>query len=820
MTDNEHKYWAFLSYSRQDNRGQRPDAPEAGSRCWGDWLHDALKTFPIPAEFAGQINGRGEIIPERIDPIFRDESELPGDASLGADIRKALEQSICLIVVCSPRSAKSRQVNEVVRHFKQLGRGRQILPVVVAGEPNASAGNKPGRSPEDECFVPALRHPVQPDGTIDTTRRAGRYIIVDARQGVEKREILAKEHRNVEADLEMAKIQLIALLIGVGFNGLWWREQKRHFLDLAEARHQAREAQTQAEETRRQLEEARRQTREAQNQALERQNLPRDVHGQIQEAQNQAREAQNQIQEFQDKIRGTQTQLEEARNRALAAEGKVLEAQNQAREAQTRLEEAQNQAREVQNTQSQIEETRNQARDAHDQFSESQSQVQEFQKQARSAQSQLEEARDQVCAAQGKVLEAQKQAREAQAHVQEIQNQTRDAQRQIKEAQNRGRNARRLTRIFALLAVLALLAAGIAASMVLRQRKTASQALAKAAAEETGKFDLAPGGMEQIRQALENIGGAEQAENRRRSLDKLAAWIPREEIPEALKASSVILNDRQRSHFQKWLLLRLGWVNPVDAMTCASAIKDKIVNGAGLGDSCSYFQLAVLDNWMKSDLPRAFNWICELPDADFRQRALENIIPALITGNPQNTLARLNDLKPAPDERIYTLLFQRWAANDPVQAIQQRQQVPGHDSDDTILCAILTAWMDQQPAAALNWVESQPDSESRNKALETCIGELAKTDVPSALALAESLPEGAWRCAVISSIAGQTDPAAVWTWFKRPDLPPEMMRPRKASWPWSKFLPNPIFGSPVIFPVETEILPDATNGPVPINPGN
>jgi len=47
-------------------------------------LHDALKSFSIPTEFVGQINGRGEIIPERIDSLFRDESELPGEADLSA----------------------------------------------------------------------------------------------------------------------------------------------------------------------------------------------------------------------------------------------------------------------------------------------------------------------------------------------------------------------------------------------------------------------------------------------------------------------------------------------------------------------------------------------------------------------------------------------------------------------------------------------------------------------------------------------------------------------------------------------------------------
>ena len=143
MTDNEYKYWAFLNYSPQDNREPRPDTQVVGHRCWGNWLLAALKTFSIPAEFVGQINGRGEIIPERIAPIFLDESELSEAATLSADVCQALAQSRCLIVICSPRSAQSRQMNEVVRYFKQLGRDGQILPIVIAGEPNASEGDQP-----------------------------------------------------------------------------------------------------------------------------------------------------------------------------------------------------------------------------------------------------------------------------------------------------------------------------------------------------------------------------------------------------------------------------------------------------------------------------------------------------------------------------------------------------------------------------------------------------------------------------------------------------------------------------------------------------
>ena len=138
MTETENKNWAFLCFSQEDNRAHRSEAPAADNLCWGDWLHAALKAFSVPAEFIGQINGRGEIIPKRIEAIFRDETELPESATLSAETRTALEQSICLIAVCSPRSAKSLHVNEAVRYFKQLGRSQQILPIVIAGEPNVS----------------------------------------------------------------------------------------------------------------------------------------------------------------------------------------------------------------------------------------------------------------------------------------------------------------------------------------------------------------------------------------------------------------------------------------------------------------------------------------------------------------------------------------------------------------------------------------------------------------------------------------------------------------------------------------------------------
>jgi len=753
MTENEIKYWAWLCCAPADNCEQPSGSPEIARRCWGNWLQEALQTFRIPAEFVGQVNGRGEIIPERIESLLP-AALPPSEATpLSAEICQALEQSRCLIVICSPHSAQSLPLNETVRYFKQLGRGKNIFPIVIAGEPNAGAG-------KDECFVPALRHPVRADGTLDLTRRAGKFILVDARRSVDRGEIPARADRGAEADLEMARIQLIALLLGVGFNGLWQREQKRHFFDLAEVQQQSRQALAQVEETRRQLQEAQRLARDAQNRALENQNLPRDVQGQIQAAQDQAREARNsareskkQLQEFQNNVRETQSQLEEARNRTLAAESKALVAQQQARDVQSQLAESRNQAREAQNK---ILELQNlpsagadQNQEAQNKFLDAQRQVQEFQSQARFAESQLAEARQQVRAAQSELLAARDQARAAQNQVQAIQNETRDALSQIKaaqdqvvaaqsqarsaqaqvlEIQNKNLATRRLTKILALLAVLAALAASVA----LWQRRLAAQALANAMTAEIRETAAAaaPLNREQIQQALKQLNRAPRDENQRRNLDALAAQIPTEEISATMNAAAVMLDDPR--HFQEQLL----------------------------------------DDWMQTNLPAVFDWSCQLTNLDLRQRALEKIIPVLAADNFTNTLARLNDLKPAPSGQSYTLLFRRWAATDPVQAIAQRQLIPGQDAEAHILAAIMNVWADHDPGAALNWLESQPDTEALPAGIwrDTLIAGLfdgwAKKDLAAATAACQQLPDGAAKEKAWENILNrqiENDPAAAAT---------------------------------------------------------
>ena len=745
MTENEFTYWAFFSYSQQDNRAQRLDAPAADHLCWGDWLHEELKTFSVPAQFAGQTNARGESVPERIAPIFLDQTEQPGNARLSEQVRQALEQSKHLVVICSPRSAKSLQVNEAVRYFKQLGRGNRILPIVVAGEPNATDGHKPGVSPEDECLVPALRHPLKPDGTLDSSRRELGSIFADARHGDANREILAKDYQAGAIELETAKIQLIAGLIGVGFNGLWGHEIKRLFAEakilaqqvrplIQETPSSAAEVQPKILAAQGQIQELRNQAHETQSKILEAQNQAREALGQVTAARHEAQTAEGKVLEAQQQARDAQTQLEEARHQVREAQSKFLESQNLPEDVKSQIEEAQTKAREAH---SQIEELRNQTQKA-------QSEVEAARNEARDTQNKFLEAQSQARVAAGKVLEAQRQAREVQSQIEEVRNearvvqnkfleaqdQVRTVQTQVQEIENKRLAARRLSKVFAVMAVLALLAA---ASLSLWQQKKITEAQAKAATVAADKPNLVSGTLnrEQIQQALQKFAGAGRDQNLLRSLDELVTRVPPDGFSETLNAAAVILNDPQRSHFQAQLL----------------------------------------DAWMKTNLPAAFDWSCQLTNVNSQQRALAKIIPALAAENLTNTLARLNDLKPAPSEKIYTQLFQRWAAKNPVQAIEQRESLPDHDADGQILSTILEVWADQQPAAVLNWLQSKPDSEalpagiSRRLMIAGLFDVWSAKDLEAASTACQQLPdspakEKAWENILSQRIANAPATAA------------------------------------------------------------
>ena len=163
LSFDEARYKAFISYSHRDDR-------------WAGWLHRMLESYKPPKQLIGSVNEFGAV-PARMAPVFRDREELPSATDLGALLNLSLEHSACQIIICSPAAARSHWVNEEILAFKRLGREHRIYCLIVDGEPNAS--EIPGREHE-ECFPPALRYKLGPDGELSDER--SEPIAADARK--------------------------------------------------------------------------------------------------------------------------------------------------------------------------------------------------------------------------------------------------------------------------------------------------------------------------------------------------------------------------------------------------------------------------------------------------------------------------------------------------------------------------------------------------------------------------------------------------------------------------------------------------------------
>jgi len=158
MSDS-HKYHAFISYRHADNKEQ--------GRQWATWLHQAIETYEVPSDLIGKTNGRGEEIPARIFPVFRDEEELPAHADLGKSIVTALDSTRLLIVLCSPNAVASTYVADEIHYFKSKGGAGRIIAAMLYGEPNTSwdvEKQANGFKAEDECFPIPLQFEYNDNG--------------------------------------------------------------------------------------------------------------------------------------------------------------------------------------------------------------------------------------------------------------------------------------------------------------------------------------------------------------------------------------------------------------------------------------------------------------------------------------------------------------------------------------------------------------------------------------------------------------------------------------------------------------------------------
>ncbi len=242
------EYLAFISYRHADNTEE--------DQQWATWLHQQLEVYDVPDDLIGTTNLRGQTIPDRIYPVFRDEVSLPADAVLSTAITQALDQSRFLIVLCSPRAVQSRFVNEEILHFKRTGKQDHIMAALILGEPNASIDPGKSQDPEHaytlECFPPALQYELTAEGQLDKTKPtepiAANFRLPDGGKGITnpnvyKQQLLKKGRNKADAErlahlyeeqINTARLKIIAGILGVPLERLTQRD-KIHQLNKARA---------------------------------------------------------------------------------------------------------------------------------------------------------------------------------------------------------------------------------------------------------------------------------------------------------------------------------------------------------------------------------------------------------------------------------------------------------------------------------------------------------------------------------------------------------------------------------------------------------
>lgn len=186
------RYRAFLSYRTADQAAAKR-------------LHEKLERYRVPKALVGKPGELGPV-PPVVGRVFRDREELRTSDDIETIIAQELSNAQQLIVFCTPRAVDAeawvgREI-EIFRHRRPDGR---IHAVIGEGEPPA-------------CFPRQLLR-LAPDGKLHQPLAA------DMRPP-------GKGGQDGEA---RAFIKIVASLVGVGFDDLWKREQRRRWQRLAAA---------------------------------------------------------------------------------------------------------------------------------------------------------------------------------------------------------------------------------------------------------------------------------------------------------------------------------------------------------------------------------------------------------------------------------------------------------------------------------------------------------------------------------------------------------------------------------------------------------
>ena len=131
--NNNYRYYAFISYSRDDSK-------------YASWLQKKLENYHLPAVLQKQYQS----LPKKL-KIFRDVTDISVGGTVKEALNKELMDSKKLIILCSPSSAKSVWCQYEVQSFLNMGHTTDdIFPVIVKGQIQENSA--------DDCYSDLLHN--------------------------------------------------------------------------------------------------------------------------------------------------------------------------------------------------------------------------------------------------------------------------------------------------------------------------------------------------------------------------------------------------------------------------------------------------------------------------------------------------------------------------------------------------------------------------------------------------------------------------------------------------------------------------------------
>jgi hypothetical protein len=216
-------------------------------------------------------------------------------------------------------------------------------------------------------------------------------------------------------------------------------------------------------------------------------------------------------------------------------------------------------------------------------------------------------------------------------------------------------------------------------------------------------------------------------------------------------------------HFQQavsGVLASWAGENPAEAAAAAMELP------AGRAFSSVAGQIAAQWMNSAPDKQVVFDWVKNLPEGEARQNGLRSIFSTWSATSPQEAVRALSTL-PAEDRKsAVQALASGWSRTDPQAVIAWSGSLADASERADIIRSAVSQWAGASPEAAATFVERLPASEQSGP-MESLVGNWASKDTESAAAWLDRRPAGPAKDAALRTLSrkiAQEDPEAALTW--------------------------------------------------------